>query len=125
MNRHSHLPLVYSCSGCSSAAQTANAIALRLDRSGAAEWSCIAGIGGDVKPLLKLAQSGRAIVAIDGCALACAQRCLERHELQPTLHYALNEHGVAKRPHTDFDPQQAAQLAARIAQDLLSNADQV
>ncbi len=30
-------PIVYSCSGCSSAAQLANHVALRLDRCGAAE----------------------------------------------------------------------------------------
>ena len=32
-------PLVYSCSGCSSAAQMANHLALRLDRAGVAEFS--------------------------------------------------------------------------------------
>ena len=42
------LPLVYSCSGCSSAAQMANYVAVQLDRRGAAEMSCIAGVGGDV-----------------------------------------------------------------------------
>jgi uncharacterized metal-binding protein len=39
-------PLVYSCPGCSSAAQMANYIALELDRRGVAEMSCIAGVGG-------------------------------------------------------------------------------
>ncbi|HWA38109.1 MAG TPA: putative zinc-binding protein, partial [Burkholderiales bacterium] len=69
-------PLVYSCSGCSSAAQMANHIALRLDRLGLAEMSCIAGVGGDVKPLVRKALSGRPVLAIDGCALACAKACL-------------------------------------------------
>ena len=41
-------PLIYSCSGCSSAAQLANHVAVRLDRAGVAEMSCIAGVGGDV-----------------------------------------------------------------------------
>lgn len=31
------LPLVYSCSGCSSAAQMANYLAIQLDRQGDAE----------------------------------------------------------------------------------------
>lgn len=48
-------PLVYSCSGCSGAAQMANHIAVSLDRSDEAEMSCIAGVGGNVKALLKLA----------------------------------------------------------------------
>jgi uncharacterized metal-binding protein len=57
----SQLPLVYACSGCSSAAQLANHVALQLDRRGVAEMSCIAGVGGDVPYLLKIAQSGRAM----------------------------------------------------------------
>ncbi|MEI2401086.1 putative zinc-binding protein, partial [Paenibacillus phytohabitans] len=32
-----NLPLVYSCSGCSSAAQTANTIAIKMDRENVAE----------------------------------------------------------------------------------------
>ena len=41
-----NLPIVYSCSGCSSVAQMANYIALELDKLGLAEMSCIAGVGG-------------------------------------------------------------------------------
>ena len=52
------LPLVYSCSGCSSAAQMANYVAVQLDRRGAAEMSCIAGVGGDVPSLLKVRTRG-------------------------------------------------------------------
>ena len=47
-----NLPLVYSCSGCSNLAQLANDLALRLDRDGLAEMSCIAGVGGDVPALV-------------------------------------------------------------------------
>src|SRR5690606_2179578 len=60
-------PLVYSCSGCSSAAQMANQLALWLDREGAAEMSCIAGVGGGVTGLVRTAQAGRPILALDGC----------------------------------------------------------
>ena len=44
------LPIVYSCSGCSSAVQIVNMIALKMDRDYVSEMSCIAGGGGDVKP---------------------------------------------------------------------------
>ena len=47
MNKHKEKPLVYSCSGCSSATQMANHIAVKLDRQGEAEMSCIAGVGGN------------------------------------------------------------------------------
>lgn len=112
------LPLVYSCSGCSSAAQMANHVALQLDRRGIAEMSCIAGVGGDVPSLVKVARSGRRIVVIDGCPLVCAKKCLERHDIAPDRHLQLGEHGVKKRFHADFDPAQAEQIIAMVADDV-------
>lgn len=122
MKSSSNLPLVYSCSGCSSAAQLANAVALKLDRAGVAEMSCIAGIGGDVPSMLRTAKSGRPIVALDGCALACVRSALARHDIAPTLYFLLPEQTVRKRHHADFDLVQAQRVfntvSARIARVL-------
>jgi len=85
MSSRAHLPLGYSCSGCSSAAQMANHLAIGLDRRGLAEMSCIAGVGGDVPKLLRLAKSGRRIIGIDGCALVCVRSCLARHGVERTI----------------------------------------
>lgn len=114
----SAFPLVYSCSGCSSAAQMANHIALALDRLGTAEMSCIAGVGGDVPSLVKLAKSGRPVAVIDGCPLRCARSCLARHGVEPDMHWQLGEHGVRKRYHAGFDPEQAEAMVARVAGEL-------
>ena len=111
-------PVVYSCSGCSSAAQLANHVAVRLDRSGAAEMSCIAGVGGDVPSLVKLAKAGRPIIALDGCQLACARHCLERHGITPDQHHELQIYGVRKRLHEDFDPDQAEMVLLRVRADI-------
>jgi len=105
-------PLVYSCSGCSSAAQLANHVALQL-----AEMSCIAGVGGDVPHLLKTARSGRPIIALDGCPLVCAKSVLARHGIGVDRHYQLQRYGVKKRSHEDFDPAQAAQVLAQVEAD--------
>ncbi len=118
MNHSSITPLVYSCSGCSSAAQLANAVALKLDRSNIAEMSCIAGIGGDVPSLLRTAKSGRPIVGLDGCSLACVKTSLARHGLAPALYFDLSEHGVRKRQHADFDPVQAQRVFRSVAQQI-------
>jgi uncharacterized metal-binding protein len=115
---HSTLPLVYSCSGCSSAAQLANHLAIRLDRAHQAEMSCIAGVGGDVPSLVRVAVSGRPIIAIDGCALNCVAGCLGRHDVKPTIHYELSKLGIKKRYKTDYDPAQAEELLHRISEDL-------
>ncbi|TDP71250.1 putative zinc-binding protein [Roseateles toxinivorans] len=108
------LPLVYSCSGCSSAAQLANHLALRLDREGVAEMSCIAGVGGNVRSLVRRARDaaseGRPIVAIDGCMLACARSCLAERGVTAIDHVMLAKTGVAKKYHADFDAAQAEQI---------------
>lgn len=116
MAARTSLPLVYSCSGCSSAAQTANAAALRLDREGVAEMSCIAGVGGGVAPLVRLARSGRTIVAIDGCALACTRACLAGQGVEPTHHVLLPELGIRKKYHADPDPQHIPAIVHVVAE---------
>lgn len=112
------LPLVYSCSGCSNAAQLANHVAVRLDRERLAEMSCIAGVGGNVDSLVKVALAGRPIVALDGCALHCVRKCLERHGVVPNLHYTLSDLGIRKRYHCDFTAAEAAYVFERIRDNL-------
>ncbi|UVL81635.1 zinc-binding protein [Pseudomonas sp. B21-028] len=91
------LPLVYSCSGCSNVAQLANTVALRLDRAGLAEMSCIVGVGGHVAVLVNKARSGRRIIALDGCPLQCVQGCLQQHGLKADVPVVLSQLGLRKR----------------------------
>lgn len=120
MKAYSDLPLVYSCSGASTAAQMANHIAVKLDRLREAEMSCIAGVGGDVKPLVRTARSGRPIVALDGCPLQCAAKILARQGLAADKHYELSKMGVKKTYHEDFDPVEAGRLLEEIRADIAS-----
>lgn len=110
MNDFDELPLVYSCSGCSGAAQMANYLAVKLDKLRMAEMSCIVGVGGNVKKLVKTALSGRSQLVIDGCPLACAKACLTNHGIEPEVHIDLSRLGVAKLPHADFDKAQADEI---------------
>lgn len=111
-------PLVYSCSGCSSAAQMANYMAISLDRKGIAEMSCIVGVGGNVKKLVNTAKSGRKIIVIDGCPLACSKACLNQHSITADRHIILTSLGVTKKNHKDFDRGQADELLEFIERDL-------
>lgn len=118
-NDRNPLPLVYSCSGCSSAAQLANHLALRLDRAGLAEMSCIAGVGGGVPSLVRKAvearDSGRPIMALDGCQLGCVRQSLAAREVKPTAHIELHRMGVKKVYHADFDTEEAAALFEQLS----------
>lgn len=117
-NPKQEIPLVYSCSGCSNLAQLANAIALDFDRRGIAEMSCIAGVGGGVKPLVKKAQSGRTIIALDGCPLHCVKHCLKLHHVSPTFHFTLTEFNLKKECHLDFSFEDKALIAKKILEAL-------
>lgn len=110
--------LIYSCSGCSSAAQLANAVAVRMDREGLVEMSCIAGVGGDVPSLVKVAKSGRPIIVLDGCPLQCAKNCLNRHGVGPDQHHVLSAYGVKKIQHGTYDPDQAEEVYQSVRAEL-------
>ncbi len=90
-------PLVYSCSGCSNVGQLANDLAVVMDREGHAQMSCIAGVGANVEELVMLAQSGRPILAIDGCKVACVSRALAIHNITPQWHLELTSLGFKKQ----------------------------
>lgn len=90
-------PIVYSCSGCSNLAQMAHNISLNLDGDGIAEMSCISGVIGKVVPIMDLANSGRPIIAIDGCDLSCTKSCLQASGLNADYYYKISDLGFEKR----------------------------
>lgn len=104
------LPLVYACSGCSRAAQLANTLAVLLDRSRLAEMSCIAGVGGDVEALVKIARSDRRKIVADGCSFHCALNCLRRQGVEPELHVDLSTEGVRKKMHEDPEVEEVERI---------------
>ncbi|MGH7971900.1 MAG: putative zinc-binding protein, partial [Limisphaerales bacterium] len=75
------------------------------------------GVGGDVKPLVKTAKSGRPIIALDGCPLHCAAQILKRHGLTADRHFDLSKIGVSKKKHEDFDPKQTAEILQRTVEE--------
>jgi len=80
--------------------------------------SCISGVGGDVPSLVKLAQSGRPIIALDGCVLACVKNCLAPHGVTASYYRVLSDMGVRKKYHQDYDLDQANRLLEAITSEL-------
>lgn len=114
------LPLVYSCSGCSNVAQLANDIAVKLDQEKIAEMSCIAGVAGDVPALVKIAKSGRDIIAIDGCPLSCTRACLSKHQITPKCHIELSKLSIKKVFHEECDKNTFDQIYSQIVLNIKS-----
>lgn len=88
--------IVYACSGCSDAGELADKTARSLAQSGVAEMSCLAGIGGRVKSLMKIAERADEILVIDGCPLNCARHTLEMAGFQRFSHLELHRLGLRK-----------------------------
>ncbi len=107
--------IVYSCSGCSNVAQLANSVAVKLDRSGIAKMSCIAGVGGDVKSLVKVAEKAEKILALDGCPLQCVAQCLKKHNIEPTAHLVLTEEGLIKNSSEDVTPETVEEFFQKVS----------
>lgn len=104
--------IVYSCSGCSDAGELADRIARQLNREGVAEMSCLAGIGGRVKPLVNKAASAERILAIDGCPLNCTRHTLRLAGFQNIGHLELHKLGMKKNSCPITDERIAAGVAA-------------
>lgn len=111
-------PIVYSCSGCSNLAQMAHDLALNLDRDGIAEMSCISGVIGKVGPVMDLANSGRPIIAIDGCGLGCTQSCLDACGIKAELHFDISEYGFEKRAKEDNSLTESCIALTRVYDEL-------
>ncbi len=112
-------PLIYACSGCSNVAQLANSAAVALNKLELAEMSCISGVGGGVKPLVRKAQSGRDIIAIDGCPLACVKHCLGRYDIEATHYYELTQTGLKKQYNALCGDSDLKNLIDHITSDIL------
>ncbi|MCZ4303707.1 putative zinc-binding protein [Zoogloeaceae bacterium G21618-S1] len=108
---HPERPLVYACSGCSNAAQLTNYLAVKLDRMGLAEMACVTGVAAGIGHVMRIARSGRPIMVLDGCHLACARQCLENQDVIPDRHLIMTRLSPQMRYHKDYDPIEAERLA--------------
>lgn len=76
--------------------------------------SCIAGVGGGVPALVKLARSGRPILALDGCVMACVKACLARVDVTADTHLVLADFGIRKQRHADADAEAVERLLVAV-----------
>src|SRR4030042_3189527 len=69
--------LIFACSGAADVGEIADRAARKLTKEGVGKMFCLAGIGGRVSGIMKTTEAASKILAIDGCTLNCAGRCLE------------------------------------------------
>jgi len=83
--------LIFPCSGASNCGQVTNEVGLKLRENGKGAMFCTAGIGGHVKGLVEGAKQAKILVAIDGCPMGCAKKCLEGEGFAPAVHFIVSQ----------------------------------
>jgi uncharacterized metal-binding protein len=103
---------VLACSGCSAAGELADHTARRLQQIGAAQMSCLAGVGGRIPSITATVQNASGILIIDGCPLECGAQVLRNAGFANFKQLKLHELGVRKNDSAAVDETTVARLAS-------------
>lgn len=109
--------LIFACSGGADVGEVADQAARRLTCDGHGRMFCLAGIGGRVSGILKSTEAASAILAIDGCPLGCARKCLEEAGFSGFAHLQLADLGMNKGE-TPASDDAVGRVAAKAAEML-------
>jgi uncharacterized metal-binding protein len=67
-----------------------------MTQQGVGKMFCLAGIGGRANGIMKTAESADRLLAIDGCPMNCAKRCLEQAGFNTFAHLQVADLGLKK-----------------------------
>jgi len=87
--------LVFPCSGGADVGALTDRVARKIAQCGQAKMFCLAGIGAHVPGMIESTKAAQKIVAIDGCAVACAKKTLEHAGFTPVA-FNLKDMGFEK-----------------------------
>lgn len=88
--------LIYACSGAADVGGLCDQAARTLTREGVGRMYCLAGIGADIDVMIANARSASATLALDGCAMDCARKTLEKAGVEDIAHLRASDHGFGK-----------------------------
>ena len=103
--------LIFACSGAADVGAVADQAARRMTREGMGKMFCLAGVGGRVSGIMASTNAATKILAIDGCPLDCAKKCLEEAGITSFAHLQLADMGMEKGK-TPATEERIAQVAA-------------
>jgi len=88
--------LIFACSGAADVGEIADQAARKLTKDGLGSMFCLAGIGGEIKPIIDKTKSAQKILAIDGCGLDCVKYSLEKQGFTDYIHLRVTDAGLEK-----------------------------
>jgi len=107
------LPLILACSGGSNVGQLSNEVARALTVEGKAQMYCMAGLAGQVEPIMERIRTAEKVVVVDGCAVACVKKAMELAGITEFAYVDLTEAGIEKTADLELQPEEIC--AARAA----------
>jgi uncharacterized metal-binding protein len=113
--------MILACSGASNLGQLSNQAAVELAREGFGKMFCLAGIGAHLSGFVQSAKDVPAMVAIDGCQVACAKKILEHAEIPLRAYVVISDLGIEKTMDTNLKREEVekVKVAVKEAGDLL------
>jgi len=74
-----------------------------MTQAGVASMFCLAGIGGHISGMIASCKGADAIIAIDGCSVACAKKTLEHADIPIAKYVVVTELGIEKNKNFDLN----------------------
>ena len=106
--------MILACSGASNLGQLSNQAAVELAREGFGKMFCLAGIGAHLSGFVQSAKDVPAMVAIDGCPVACAKKILEHAEIPMKAYVAISDLGIEKNTDTNLKREELEKVKASV-----------
>jgi len=95
--------LIFCCSGASNVGALSYLASIRLAQEGSGNFSCIAGIGGNIPPMIRAAKDAQERIVIDGCPTGCARRIMDSNLVPVDRYVIVTELGIIKTHDFDVD----------------------
>ena len=104
--------LIFACSGAADVGAISDRAARQMTADGLGRMFCLAGVGGQVEPIVQKTRAAAQLLAIDGCSLDCARKCLEGAGLAGFTHVRVTDLGMEKGQAPVTDENVAAAVEA-------------
>ena len=110
--------MVLACSGGSNVGQITNEVAISLDSSDAAKFSCLAGVGGGLSGFIESTKGAESVLVLGGCQVACGKACMERAGLDGYGHIIVTDLDIEKKHEFKNSPGEIAKVIAAAKEKL-------
>jgi uncharacterized metal-binding protein len=88
--------LLYACSGGANVGEISDKAARELMFEGKGTMFCLAGLGGDIQPMVQTARDADVNLIIDGCPMDCAKKAFDRHGITNYTQIKVTDLGIEK-----------------------------